>query len=205
MRTASISICIACLCIASLAAGCGSSTMTVDPVTPNLAIQKDPRATGKELKLSVEEFKSARDTKRGELAIGEAKTGAFNTSTVLLAEESPEKMVTAAVRDALVKAGFSLVESQNADYVVAGEVSNFWVEEYATGASLEYAKAFVRFDVTLADKNGKILWGTTKEKYQTSSQCWDATAQDIPMLTSALTQTVAFIIDDQSFWLALSK
>jgi hypothetical protein len=122
-----------------------------------------------------------------------------------LAEESPERMVTTAIRDALVKAGFNLVESKDADYVVAGQVSNFWVEEYATGVSFEYAKAFVRFDITLADRNGKILWGTTKEKYQTSSQSMDATAQDIPMLTSALTQTVTFVVDDQSFWLALSR
>ncbi|MEN6335965.1 MAG: hypothetical protein ABFE01_17055, partial [Phycisphaerales bacterium] len=132
MRTPSISVCIACLCVASLAAGCGSSAMTVDPLAPNLAIQKDPRAARRELKVYVEGFKSARDTKRGELAIGEAKTGVFNARTTLLAGVSPEQMVTGAIRDALVKAGFTLAESKNADYVIAGQVSNFWVEEYAT-------------------------------------------------------------------------
>ena len=206
MRIASALIRLVCPSILLLlAAGCGSSTMTVDPLTPSLSLPKDPRTADKELKIAVEEFTSARDKSREEFAIGQAKTGAFNTPTTLRTEESPEKMVTAAIRDVLAQTGFRLVEPQEADYVLAGQIEDFWVDEYATGVSLEYAKAFVRFDVLLKDKNGNILWGDTKEQYRTSERCLDATTYDIPMLIGALTVTATSIVDDQSFWRALSQ
>ena len=118
--------------------------------------------------------------------------------------ESPEQMVTAAVRDAFAKTGFIIVEPRDADYVVTGQVEDFWVDEYATGASLEYANAFVRYDIAVKDRKRKMLWATTKEQYETSGPCWDATQQDVPMLTEAITHTVTSIFEDQSFWQVLS-
>ncbi len=205
MRMLSVSRLSVCLAVALLAVGCGPSTMTVDPIAPNLTLQKDPRATNKEIKIAVEEFQAARNQKREHLAIGEAKTGFFNSSTTILTSESPEQMVTAALRDAFTQTGFHLVERHDANYVVAGQVEDFWVDEYATGVSLEYAKAFVRYDIAVKDNQGNTLWGTTKEHYETSGQCWDATAQGIPTLTTALSRTITSIFEDQSFWQALSK
>ncbi len=195
----------ACLALGLAAAGCASSAMTVDTITPELALQADARATGRETKVAVEEFKAARDKNKKHLLIGEAKTGFFNGPTDILVSESPEQIVTAAIREACTKVGFRVVDAKDAQYVLGGQVENFWVDEYATGVSLEYAKAFVRYDVLVKDGTGRTIWGATKQVYETSGQCWDATAKNIPTLTQALDRTVRAIFEDESFWEALSK
>lgn len=190
--------------ILAAASGCGSGTMAVAPITPSLAIQADARAADKGIKVAVEEFATARDNNK-KFVVGEAKTGVFNALTNMVAKETPEQTVAGALREALAKTGFQVVEPKDADFVIGGRVQDFWVGEYATGVSLEYAKAYVRFDLTVKNVKGNIVWGDTLEKYETSAQCWDATAQDIPTLTKALQDTVVAVLANDGFWKVLSK
>jgi len=205
MRVASVLAFPACLAVMALASGCGSSTMAVDAITPSLTLQPDARATTRGLKVAIEEFTTTRDKNKKTLVIGEAKTGFFNFPTDIVASESPEHLVASALREGLTQTGCQIVDLKDADFALGGQVQDFWVSEYATGVSLEYAKAYVRYDLTIKRAEGNTVWGNTLERYETSGQCWDATAEDIPTLTRALQHTVMSVLQDDAFWNALSK
>jgi hypothetical protein len=196
---------VACFSVLTLVSGCGGSTVTVDTITPKLALQPDARATAKGVKIAVAPFQAARDKNRKEDVIGEAKTGFFNVPGPIVAREPPEQIVAAAVKEACAQVGFRLVEPKEADYVIGGQVEDFWVSEYATGVSLEYAKAYVRFDLVVRNAAGNTLWGNTLEKYETSEKGLDATIDNIPTLTKALAAAVSSIFVNDGFWQALSK
>jgi len=187
--------------VALCAAGCGASNMEVEALRPRLQVQGRAEARG--TKIAVGAFEDGRTDASG-LLIGEAKTGFFNFSTNIIADESADVMVAEAVHEGLRKAGFAIVEPSEADYVVTGEIAKFWVEEYATGVSLEYAKAYVKYDLLVKDAQGKIVWGITVDEYIVSDNCWDATVFDIPTLTRALRNSVEAIFRDESFWQAVA-
>jgi hypothetical protein len=205
MRAVLVSGFVVCFSVLLLVSGCGGGTMTVDAITPKLALQTDTRATAQEVKVAVAPFRAARDKNKKENVIGEAKTGVFNIPGPILARETPEQIVAAAVKEALAEVGFHLVEPKEADYIIGGQVEDFWVSEYATGVSFEYAKAYVRFDLVVQNAAGNTLWGSTLEKYETSGKVWDATAENIPTLTKALAAAVSSIFAQDGFWQALSR
>lgn len=188
--------------IVSLAAGCGPSTMHVQSLRPTLYVQTRPGAGEK--RIAVGAFEDARTDATG-AHIGEAKTGAFNVSTKIIADEPVDVMVATVVRDGFQKAGFSIVEPSAADYIIMGQIRKFWVEEYATGVSFEYAKGFVNYDLFIKNAQGKIIWGNTIDQYIVSGSCWDATEFDIPTLTKALRASVEAIFQDDGFWQAITE
>jgi hypothetical protein len=176
--------------------------MEVGTLRPTLHLQA--RADVPDRNIAIGEFEDARQDADGAL-IGEAKTGFFNFPTEIIADESAEVIVAEAVRDGFEKVGFAIVEPSEADYIVTGQITKFWVEEYATGASLEYAKAYVKYDLLVKNAQGKIVWGNTIDEYIVSEKCLDATESDIPTLTRALRHSVEAIFRNESFWQAVSQ
>lgn len=194
--------CVLCLALVWLTAGCGSSSMSVGSITPVLGLQ--PRAAAEGTKIEIGEFKDLRKNMDSN-QIGEAKTGFFNASTRMISEEPVSLIVANAVKDGFEKVGFTVVGSGEGDYVVSGKVEKFEATEHATGLSLEYAKGYVRYDLLVQDGSGKTVWGTTLDKYEISETCWDATANDLAVLTLALQHCVESVFADDSLWQVISK
>ena len=165
-------------------------------------LQLQARAEAENIDVAVESLQDVRPDVT-DTHIGEAKTGAFNGSTMIVAAEPVDVMVTDALRKGLAAVGFNVVDGADADYRVTGQITEFWVTEHATGFSLEYAKAYVKYDLLLKDTQGKILWGSTVDKYLVSDDCWDATEFNTPTLTKALQNSVEALLSDQTFWEAI--
>jgi hypothetical protein len=161
------------------------------------------RPPSKPIKIAVADF----SLKTGKPAneIGEAKTGMFNVPAPIRLEQPANLMVSNAIRGGLSSMGHQIVALGEADYNLDGTIETIWVEEYATGMSFEYAKANVKYDVILRDRNGKSLWGTSIEVFKTSGKSLDATHDDLPTLRAALDESVSKLLEDASFWNALLK
>ena len=160
-------------------------------------------AMTRSIKITVNDF----SLKTGKPAnqIGEAKTGVFNVPTPITFEQPPNVIISNAIKKGLSSVGSQLTETGEADYILDGTVETFWVDEYATGISLEYAKAGVGYDVILKSRNGKILWATTIESFKTSGKSLDATADDLPTLRAALDDSISKLLENVSFWNALAQ
>ncbi len=155
----------------------------------------------KTVKIAVSDF--SLKTGKGADEIGEAKTGVFNMPTPIKIDEPANLMVSNAIKRGLSYSGFQVVGPEEADRILDGSVEEFWVDEYATGYSMEYAKARVRYDVILKDRTGKSMWAKTIEKFMTSVKSMDATDDDIPTLKRVLNESVAALLEDPAFWAKL--
>ena len=185
--------------------GC-TSTLKVKTSTPNLNITRQiTDAPANHTTVSFEPFKIVSKDPVPQNVIGEAKVGPFNTPAKIIDSEPADKRVADAVKSGFQHAGFNLVDSQDADFTVSGAVERFWVDEYATGMSMEYSKASVRFDLLIKNRQGAIVWANTLEQFKTSDKSFETTANDLPTLSLALKSAVEAIFKDPTFWKAVAK
>jgi hypothetical protein len=183
--------------------GCGSSSVRVATLTPTLQITAG-HMLGGTVKVAVEPFEVSSDPLKKNI-IGKAQTGLVNSDADIVVDEPVGSIVTNVMKSAFKKAGFVVTERSSADYVVHGKVERLWVDEYATGMSLEYSKAQAKIEVLLDDAAGKTLWASTLDKYETSGTALDATEGNIPTLTKALQSAVESLFRDDTFWKAISR
>jgi hypothetical protein len=187
-------LCLMILAVMSI--GCASA-LHVSNIEPVYALKAQPRG----IKVTVNDFKiSGHDNN----TIGMAKTGLFNVSTPIVSDVPVTTIVRNAVKKGFEGAGFAVVDLPNADYSIDGTVEKFWVEEYATGLSLEFSKAYVRYDLMLKEAQGKTIWASTQEKFKTSDKNLETTDYNIPTLTSALQESVEAIFENKDFLKAIS-
>jgi hypothetical protein len=103
-----------------------------------------------------------------------------------------------------VTAGCKIEEKSKADFTVSGQVERFWVDENLGGFS-ENAKASVRYDIILKNREGRFVWGKSVEGRELSGKSIDATKDDIPTLMKALRKSIESIFEDESFWRAIKQ
>jgi len=183
-------------------AGCASQMQVKPEELISTQVLKTNRIPAGTVKIAVADFSLKTDKPPNQ--VGEAKTGFFNMPTPITFEKPANLIISNAVKKGLSGEGAHLVALGEADYNIDGTVETLWVDEYATGISLEYAKALVKYDVMLKDRNGKILWATTIESFKTSEIAGDATHLDVPTLQAALDDSVSKLLEDAAFWDALS-
>jgi uncharacterized lipoprotein YajG len=191
------------VCLLFIATAC-STQMRVTLVEPELTPNKAERYLTKQCKVVVEPF-VMKDKDKQERGIGDARLGALNYPGHIISEENVSVFLTRAVSKGFAASGFAIAEKEQADYLVSAIVDRFWVDEYATGLSLEYARAAVRYDLMVKKPKGKTIWASTLESYKTSSRSMDATEDDIPTLMSALKETIEAIFSNESFWEAIAR
>ncbi len=190
--------------IISLLTSCASSTIRVQSISPALNIRKAAITDTKQIKIAVDEFEVSSIGPRDNI-IGEAKTGAFNTKTNIVSDKPVGIIFTNAFKKAITESGFVITNQKDADYIIHGTIEKFWVDEYATGLSLEYSKAYVKYDVLIRDLKGNIVWANTLEEFKTSGKSMDTTENNIPTLTLALQESLESIFKDNKFWDVISK
>ncbi len=132
--------------------------------------------------------------------VGEAKVGVFNETKPIRSEIPVDKLLTQELNRAFSHAGFEIKEKDRCQYFVTGQIDRFWVDEYATGFSFEYAKASIRYDIVIKNRDNQIVWGKSIHKFEMSGKSMDATEDDIPTLLSALRNSIEDIFKDESFW-----
>ncbi len=202
MHLSTVRCALAAALAALLSSGCAGQ-MKVTPQEIRAAAFKPNRSATRPIKMAAADLAFNTDKPSGE--IGEAKTGLFNRSTPIVTEEPANLIVSNAIKKGLMDAGLLMAEPADADFKLEGSLERFWVSEYATGWTWEYAKALVRYDIILKDPNGKILWADTIELFKTSSEKMDATQEDIPTLRAALEESVTQLLEDEGFWKALGE
>jgi hypothetical protein len=155
-------------------------------------------------KVCIERFETPKNTSP-ENIVGKASVGFFNVSAKIKADMSVEAMTTNLAKKAFAAAGFAIAPCSEADFSVRGTFDKIWVDEYATGFSLEYAKSHVKLDVIINNKSGKTIWANSIDKFETSpDNLWDATSSDIPTLKSNLKHALEAVFMDESFWNAIN-
>ncbi len=136
--------------------------------------------------------------------VGEARVGMFNAPTPILSQDPVHTIMTDEIKKAFLKAGFKLGEKQSADFTVSGRVERFWVNE-RLGGMKENAKASVKYDLIVKDKQGRFVWGDNIVGKATSAKTMDATKHDVPTLVNALKNSIESIFLNDSFWKALKQ
>ncbi len=188
-------------CVLIFTQGC-AQTLQIDSINPDLNINTTTKLTGNS-KTAIESFKI--HSKAHQYIVGEAKVGFVNSKADIVSTEEVGSIVANAVKKGFRAAGFHVVDLRDADFIVSGVVEKFWVDEYATGLSLEFSKASVRYDVIIRDRHGATIWANSLDLHKTSDESLDATEDDIPTLSLALKESVESIFRDQSFWGAIYK
>lgn len=182
---------------------CATESIKVHSLTTDIHGYQAKGAPNKEVTIAVSDFKLS--TGKSPNTIGEAKTGAFNAATPVVSDKPANTIVRDSVKQGLVGVGLNVVDSGDAGYRVDGTVEKFWVDEYATGISLEYAKAHVKYDIYVRNARGETVWANTIEGFKTSGKSADATEDDIPTLTASLRESVRSFVEDPGFWNVISK
>jgi uncharacterized lipoprotein YajG len=134
--------------------------------------------------------------------VGEARIGMFNAPASILSQEPVHLIITGQMKKALLKAGFKLDEKENAHFTISGRVERFWVNE-RLGGMTESAKASVKYDLIIKDKQGRFVWGDNIIGKATSAKTLDATKNDVPTLVNALKNSIESIFISDSFWKAV--
>ncbi len=117
--------------------------------------------------------------------VGEARIGMFDSRAPVLSQVPVHAIITDQVKNALLKAGFKLDRKENAHFAVSGRVERFWVYERHAGLQ-QTAKASVKFDLIVKDKQGRFLWGDNIVGKATSPANMDVTFDYVPTLVNAL-------------------
>ena len=111
-----------------LMTSCGSSRpINVKLVTLDLDVRPE-NILKKQVKIYIEEFKISPPMPPDNI-IGKAKTGFFNVTTNLVADEPISTIVTKSIKKGFEQFGFEIVDRKDANYMVQGIVEKFWVEE----------------------------------------------------------------------------
>jgi hypothetical protein len=187
----------------TLSAGCTAPQLKKDVSPTEFNISRIV-SDEKPVILCVEEFtvdKSIGDP----YLIGEAKTGWVNITKPIRSEDPINHIVTNEIRRAFLQGGFTLENREKSQYLVSGLIERFWVDEYATGWSLEYAKASVRYDIIIKNRDGNFVWANSIEGAHISGKSMDATKDDIPTLLIAFKESIESIFYDKSFLKAIAQ
>lgn len=186
-----------------LLSGCAAKDSRVQSITPaSYGLSSGPGAAG-QVKIAMGELKV--QTGKSDRLIGEAKTGGFNSLTPIRTEQTVDGIVKAALENGLREMGLQIVNPADASYRIDGVIEKFWVDEYATGRSFEYARASVKYDVYVRNAGGDVVWANTIDRFKTSGKSMDATADNIPLLTETLAESVRALAEDTGFWKAISQ
>lgn len=192
-----------CLISVLIAMGCASESIHLQSIESTPFKAASPAGIARGVKLAVSDFSLA--TGKPARTVGEAKTGMFNIATPVVVDQPVNALVKDAVANGLNAAGVMLLSPSEADFRVDGTVEKLWVDEYATGWSMEYAKAHVKFEIYVHNSKGDIVWAKSLEQFKASGKSADATADDLPTLKLALEEAVRLFIEDAGFWQAISK
>jgi ABC-type uncharacterized transport system auxiliary subunit len=194
-----------CLVVAfTLSAGCAAPQLMKKDLSPIKLQISGVVSNERPVAVCVEEFtlvKSISDP----YIIGKATTGMFNITKPIRSEDPISRIVTNEIMKAFLQGGFTLENKEKSQYIVSGQIERFWVDEYATGWSLEYAKASVRYDFIIKNKDGKFVWANSIEGTHISGKSMDATKDDIPTLLMALKKSIESIFYDKSFLKAIAQ
>ena len=136
--------------------------------------------------------------------VGEARIGMFNAPASILSKDPVHTIITDQIKNAFLKAGFKLDEKENAHFTISGRVERFWVNE-RLGGMTESAKASVKYDLIVKDKQDRFVWGDNIVGKATSAKTLDATENDVPTLINALKNSIESIFINDSFWRAVGQ
>ena len=136
--------------------------------------------------------------------VGEARIGMFDAPASILSQDPVHTIITDQIKNAFLKAGFKLDEKENAHFTISGRVERFWVNERLAGLR-QTAKAFVKYDLIVKDKQGRFVWGDNIVGRATSAVNMDATKNDVPTLINALKNSIESIFINDSFWRAVGQ
>jgi len=148
--------------------------------------------------LYVETFGVAR-TISNPTVVGEARTGGFNVRSLIHSEEAIHLIVTDQIKKAFFKAGFKLEEKEKADFTISGRIERFWVSE-RFGGFAESARASVKYDLIIRNRQGRFLWGDNIVGRATARDSIDVTKEDVPTLMNALKESIESLFKNESFW-----
>jgi hypothetical protein len=133
------------------------------------------------------------------LIAGEANVGPLNGPMPIRTGEPVQEIIMNQVKRGLAEAGFKLEVNGECAYEISGRIERFWVGE-RSGSFIERAKASVRYDLIIRDRDGAFLWGDTIEGRESAEDKWDVTKHDIPTLVKALNKSVESIFAREEFW-----
>lgn len=187
-----------------LSAGCAAPQLMRKDLSPIEFQISGTISGGKPVTVYVEEFTVAKSIS-DPYVIGKATTGVFNTTKPIRSEDKISHIITNEVMKAFLQGGFTLENKEKSQYIVSGLIERFWVDEYATGWSLEYAKASVRYDIVIKNKDGNFVWANSIEGNHISGRSMDATKDDIPTLLIALKKSIESIFYNKSFLEAIAQ
>jgi hypothetical protein len=184
------------------ALGC-AQTLRVESISSDLNVGKSNNGANN-ARVAIEPFKVNSKYQKDNV-IGEAKVGLVNSKADIVSNEPVSSIVTSEVKRGFRDAGFNVVDLRDADFIVTGMVEKFWVDEYATGLSLEYSKGSVRYDMIIKNRQGATVWANTLDAFKASEKSMDTTENNIATLSLALKESVEAIFRDQTFWNAFTK
>jgi len=181
---------------------CGSPKLKKDDLLIEPSIIKAVPME-KAISLYVEIFSVAR-TISNPTVVGEARTGMFNTRTSIHSEDAVHLIVSEQIKKAFLKAGFKLEEKEKANFTISGQVERFWVNE-RVGGFVENAKASVKYDLIVKDRQGRFVWGDNVVGRATAGKSMDVTKEDVPTLMNALKESIESVFKNESFWKAIQQ
>jgi hypothetical protein len=153
--------------------------------------------------LHVEDFGFAKSISDPSI-VGEANVGLLNSPASIRSEVPVYLIITDQVKKAFLKAGIKLDEREKAHFTISGRVERFWVDE-RIGMWSENAKASVRYDLIVKDKQGRFVWGDNIVGRATSRKSTETTKDDVPTLINALKNSIESIFANESFWKAVGQ
>jgi len=153
--------------------------------------------------LYVEDFGFAKTISNPSI-VGEAQVGMFNAHASILSQDPVHTIITNQIKKVLLKAGFKLDEKEKAHFSISGRIERFWVNE-RMGTWSENAKAYVKYDLIVKDKQDRFIWGDNIIGKATSAKATDATKDDVPTLINGLKNSIESIFANESFWRAVGQ
>jgi len=136
--------------------------------------------------------------------VGEAKIGMFDVASSIRSEDPVHVIITDQIKKAFLKAGFNLDVKENAHFTISGRIERFWVNE-RIGVIMQSARASVKYDLIVKDKQGRFVWGENIVGRAMSAESMDTTDDDVPTLINALKNSIESIFANESFWKAVGK
>gem|GEM_PF-3736239 len=183
--------------------GCSAPQLKRGRLVNEFNIQKKISPEERRIAVCVEEFTTAKSISDPHV-IGDARVGVFNVHSEIRSEDPTQLVLANELKRAFLLAGFKIGEKGKSDIIVSGQIERFWVDENIGGIT-ENAKASVRYDIIVKDKEGRFVWGKSIERRKVSGKSIDATKDNIPTLMDALRKSIESIFEDESFWNAIKR
>jgi hypothetical protein len=182
--------------------GCSTLALKKSDLRAEMEIARYPGPVEELPTISVQPFSLERTIPDPQV-VGEARRGPGFPSQIRSEEPVPLILLNH-LKEGFAMAGFRLGEGDKCAYTISGQIERFWVNE-GFGASCEWARATVRYDLIVRDRGGKFLWGDTIEGRHYVERRFDVTREDIPALVRALNRSVESIFRKESFWKTMER